>query len=158
MINLLAKDFKLMFEKEKSIAKKIITILITIFFLTCFMLSFYFIYSTIFSVGIQNAPHTNFCRRKSKKGCKLTKRWRISMTLPGYSFVYRSFWPLVPPPPCPAAGSSSCLCAKQKALPEGRQDFLFEGKFASYPRRTRAGKRGKEENAWAVGKHMKKNL
>ena len=30
MINLLAKDFKLMFGKEKSIAKKIITILITI--------------------------------------------------------------------------------------------------------------------------------
>ena len=47
MINLLAKDFKLMFGKEKSIAKKIITILITIFFLTCFIGIEVFLFTTI---------------------------------------------------------------------------------------------------------------
>ena len=47
MINLLAKDFKLMFEKEKSIAKKIITILVTIFFLACFIGIEVFLFTTI---------------------------------------------------------------------------------------------------------------
>ena len=47
MINLLAKDFKLMFEKEKIIAKKIITILVTIFFLACFIGIEVFLFTTI---------------------------------------------------------------------------------------------------------------
>ena len=47
MITLLAKDFKLMFVREKSITKRILIILMTIFFLACFIGIEVFLFSTI---------------------------------------------------------------------------------------------------------------
>ena len=47
MLNLLAKDFKLLFGKEKSIARRIATILVTLIFIACFIAIEVFLFTTI---------------------------------------------------------------------------------------------------------------
>ena len=47
MLTLLAKDFKLMFGKEKGFLKKILSILFSIFFIGCFIAIEVFLFTTI---------------------------------------------------------------------------------------------------------------
>lgn len=47
MLNLLAKDFKLLFGKEKGIARRIATILVTLIFIACFIAIEVFLFTTI---------------------------------------------------------------------------------------------------------------
>ena len=69
MLNLLAKDFKLLFGKEKSIARRIATILVTLIFIACFIAIEVFLFTTILNKisSYRNINTNNYCKYFSSK-------------------------------------------------------------------------------------------
>ena len=63
MLNLLAKDFKLLFGKDTSLSKRIISVLVTILFVGAFVGIEVFLYTTILQkIGnTKNAPMAFTC-------------------------------------------------------------------------------------------------